>query len=243
MTALAEDPIGKETLESFSKTKRFNKWQYESVSKFLKGDILEIGSGIGNISTLLLANNNSVTLSDLRNCYCDTLRNKFKSEPNLKSIIRIDLSEPDFDKKYSHLLDSFDTIVALNVIEHIENDGGAIENCKKLLRSDGQIVIQVPAFQWLYNSLDKGLGHYKRYTQRTLNNLVSTHKMKLQASRYFNFAGIPGWWFSGSLLKRKIIPRNQTVLFDKLVPLFRFADVLTLNRIGLSVITVAKKLT
>ncbi|HPG10492.1 MAG TPA: class I SAM-dependent methyltransferase [Chitinophagaceae bacterium] len=243
MKAISEDPIGKETLESFSKTKRFNKWQYGTISTFFYGNILEIGSGIGNISSLLLANNSTVTLSDLRKSYCDILHEKFKTAKSFNNIIQIDLSEPDFENKYSQILGSFDTIVALNVIEHIKNDGEAIENCKRLLRTGGQIIIQVPAFQLLYNSLDKGLGHYKRYTRKTLNALVSKYELKVQESRYFNFIGIPGWWLSGSLLKKKIIPRKQAILFDRLVPIFRIADTIVINRMGLSVITVAKKQT
>lgn len=241
MTRIVEDPIGKETLESFSRTKRFNKWQYGTVSRYLYGDILEIGSGIGNISTLLLKNNSSVTLSDLRKSYCNTLQEKFNNVITLKSIIQVNLTEPDFEKSYSQLLGKFDTIIALNVIEHIKDDGAAIENCRKVLRPGGQIIIQVPAFQWLYNSLDKGLGHYKRYTQKSLAKLVTNHGLTVQDSRYFNLAGIPGWWLSGFLLKKQIIPRKQIMIFDNLVPLFRIADKLTINRIGLSLITVVKK--
>lgn len=241
MTTNVEDPIGQETLESFSQTKRFNQWQYGTVSKYLNGEILEIGSGIGNISTLLLKNNSAVTLSDLRKNYCDILEEKFKDAFTLKKIIQVNLTEPDFEIKHSPLFENFDTIIALNVIEHIQDDGKAMANCRKLLRPGGCLIIQVPAFQWLYNSLDKGLGHYKRYTKKSLHKLITDHGLSIQVSRYFNLAGIPGWWFSGSLLQKKIIPQSQTMIFDKLVPLIRLADIVTINRIGLSLIIVAKK--
>lgn len=241
MTLHIEDPIGQKTLESFSKTKKFNSWQYKAIAHYCKGSILEIGSGIGNISDFLLENNTSVTLSDLRKNYCTILQERFRNRTSLRNIIQLDLGATDFDNKYTYLLGQFDTIIALNVIEHIQNDANAINNCRKLLRPEGQIIILVPAYQCLYNSLDKGLDHFKRYTRKSLTKLVMEQGMEIKVIKHFNFVGILGWWFSGTLLKKKMIPKKQISIYDKLVPLFRIADHITLNKIGLSVISVAQK--
>jgi SAM-dependent methyltransferase len=235
-----DDPAGLETLQAFAKAERFNKWLYDAVAGYYKGEILEIGSGIGNISKLLLERGEPVTLSDVRINYCEILKRRFKDNTRLKGVFQVDLSLTDFSDKYQPLLASFDTIIALNVIEHIKNDKLAIQNCKSLLKKDGRLVILVPAFQSLYNSLDKELGHFKRYTRKSLSELLIKEEMEMVTKRYFNSPGIPGWWISGSVFKSKIISDTQLNIYDKLVPLFRIIDKTTLHLAGLSVIAVAK---
>ncbi len=234
------DPIGLKTLELFSTANRFNRWLYESVAGYCRGNILEIGSGIGNISKLLLEKQASVTLSDLKSSYCTILQRRFKGISNLRDIIQVDLSLADFDKKHAALTGMFDTLIALNVIEHISDDITAIRNCKRLLRPGGRMIILVPAFQWLFNSLDKELGHFRRYNRKTLSRLLYGQGLDMIAIKYFNSAGIPGWWFSGSILKRKSVTDTQLAIYDKLVPLFRFSDKLSMQRAGLSVIGVGE---
>lgn len=196
------DPAGLETLELFEQAPHFNQWLYEAIAPYCRGSMLEIGSGIGNISRFLLRQKGPVTLSDLRIEYCNRLRVLFTGSPNLSDVVQLDLSLPDFEQAYPSLLHQFDTIVALNVIEHIENDGLAVANCRKLLRKNGQLVALVPAYAGLYNSLDKELGHFRRYSGKRLKNLLEEQGLDVVHTRYFNLAGIGGWWFSGSLLKK-----------------------------------------
>jgi SAM-dependent methyltransferase len=130
-------------------------------------------------------------------------------------------------------------VIALNVVEHIENDKLAVANCGKLLKPKGRIIILVPACMKLYNSFDKELGHFRRYDKKSLIRLIQTQPLKIVHTKYFNVGGILGWWFTGSILKKKTIPRNQLAIYEMLVPLFRFVDQLLLKRIGLSVIAIA----
>src|SRR5258706_6791813 len=111
------DPVGFETLEIFSEAPSINRWTFEKISGSVQGKILEIGSGIGNISGFLLANQPSVYLSDLRQEYCHLLQEKFYGHPHLRGIYLLDLSLPDFKTQYADLLEKFDTVIALNVIE------------------------------------------------------------------------------------------------------------------------------
>jgi hypothetical protein len=126
------------------------------------------------------------------------------------------------------------------VVEHIKDDNLAISNAKKLLKHDGNIIILVPAYQALYNRFDIVLEHYRRYNEQRLNSLLSNH-FTLIHSQYFNFIGIFGWFFSGSILKKKTVPAGQMSLFNKLVLLFKMVDKLLMNKAGLSVISVGKK--
>ena len=98
----------------------------------------------------------------------------------------------------------------------------------------------MPAYQQLFNGFDKELGHFRRYTRQSLSTLLSTSGGEVLQTKYFNFAGLFGWWFSGTLLKKKTIPRGQLHLFEKLVPVFRLADKILLKSVGLSVIGIAR---
>jgi 2-polyprenyl-3-methyl-5-hydroxy-6-metoxy-1,4-benzoquinol methylase len=237
-----EDPeVGQETLEIFAHTDHFNRWMFGELAPFCKGHILEIGSGIGNISSLLLERFDEISLSDLRKNYCDILQEKFSRNEHLKYICQMDLGEREIEKKIPEWQNKFDTILASNVIEHIKDDHQAIRNCYKMLKKNGRIVILVPAYNQLYNPFDAMLGHYRRYTRNTLTDLLEKEGFSIVHTRYFNAIGIAGWWFSGVILKKKKLPENQLALYEKLVPVIRLADTLTLHRLGLSVISVGEK--
>ncbi len=235
------DKEGLETLKVISGANKFNQWMYETIRPYCQGKILEIGSGIGNISRYLINHGYDITLSDLQDRYCNILRTKFGNSPNLEDILQIDLTDPDFPNKYKNILAKFDTVFALNVIEHIENDRLAIANCRFLLKKGGTLIILVPAYQSLFNSFDRALGHYRRYTRSALTTVFKNNDLRVIHSRYFNLAGIAGWYVSGKLQKNDTIPGGQMKLFNFLVPVFRVADMLVKNRAGLSVICVGRK--
>jgi SAM-dependent methyltransferase len=235
------DTTGADTLNALAEAGRFNEWMYKTIAPHLEGNILEIGSGTGNLSEFFLQNNARISLSDIRLNYCEYLTEKFSGRSGVGKILQINLVDFQFDNKFSHLFNSFDGLFAINVIEHIQDDDLAIKNCKKLLRTGGKLVILVPAYQWLYNTLDAGLEHYRRYTKNSLKKLIGDH-LEMIHSQYFNMAGIPGWFFSGSVMKKKILPKSAIRIYNRLVPIFRLADKLTLNQVGLSVIAVGKKI-
>ena len=233
------DVAGQETLERFANAPAFNRWLYQNISNYCSGRILEIGSGIGNISSLLLADHQRVTLSDLRQPYCDKLQQRFGQHPHFEGALQLDIAPSDFELHHPELLQQFDTVIALNVVEHIQDDASALNNCKKLLRNNGRLIILVPAYQFLYNTFDEELGHYKRYTRKELGERMRAAGMDLVHTRYFNLAGIPGWWLTGSVMKKKVIPGAQLKIFNSLVPIFRLLDKLVLSKVGLSAIAVA----
>ncbi len=235
-----QDPDGEKTLRVISKAGKFNRWMYQTIRPYSKGKVLEIGSGIGNISAFFLDDGYSITLSDIRTHYFEDLKNKFSGFVNLESAIQMDLVDDLFREKFSYLQGYFDTVFALNVVEHIEDDNRAIQNCRYLLKEGGNIIILVPAYRSLYNGFDENLGHFKRYTKKTIEALLSKNNFSIIHSQYFNLAGILGWYFSGSLLKKQTIPEGQMGLYNLLVPIFKIMDKVILNKAGLSVIAVGK---
>ena len=234
------DAAGLSTLENISSAGRLNAWMFGVIRPYVSGRILEIGSGIGNISSQFAANGLSLTLSDFSDEYCSYLQAKFHSEPLVREVVRIDLVDKDFGARHAHLLGSFDTVFALNVVEHIQDDGLAVANCHRLLAPGGRLILLMPAFQWLYNDYDKRLGHYRRYSRRSMERLLST-KFEVERTWYYNLGGMAGWFLFGTIFGGKHIKEWQMRAYDKLVGLFRLADKVVFNRIGLSVLGVGKK--
>lgn len=235
------DEIGFSTLVNISEADKLNTWMFESIQPFVKGKTLEIGSGIGNISAEFVHHRLPLSVSDHDDRYCRFLEQKFASEPLVEGVFNIDLVDPAFESSFARLLGSFDTIFALNVVEHIEDDRQAVANCHKLLAPGGHLILLIPAYQTLFNGFDKGLGHFRRYTMRSVRQLLST-RFEVIKTWHFNLAGIFGWFFFGTILRGRAITKGQMGTYNKLVGLFRLADKMTFNRIGLSAIGVGKKI-
>jgi SAM-dependent methyltransferase len=238
----AEDDItGKDTLHSFSRTYRFNEWMFSQIYPWVKGKVIEAGSGIGNISKLFIEKEKTIVLSDIRADYQLRLKRTFGNSAFCEGVVHLDLSIANLETEHPSLIGQFQTVVALNVIEHINDDHQAIINCKKLLKKGGRLIVLVPAFSFLYNSFDKDLQHFRRYTKKTIGELYLQHGFKVLHTQYFNFAGMIGWFISGNLFRYKKIPRSQLRIFERLVPLFRLVDIVLFRIAGVSVIAIGEK--
>ena len=235
------DPSGYQILENMAQAKRFNEWMFQTIRPWCNGHVLEVGSGIGNISEMIIQGGFSLTASDLRDEYCQLLEEKFKGNPNFKGVMPVDLVDPQFETKHGNLINKFDTVIALNVIEHIKEDGVAVNNIRKMLKPGGQFIILVPAFMFLYNTFDKELGHFVRYTKKTVKALLSSQQYDVVNTQYFNAVGMLGWAMNGGVLKKKIIPAGQLKVYDKLIPIIKMIDTVTFSQFGLSVIAVGRR--
>lgn len=234
------DPTGFHTLDIISRATAFNRWMYSSIRPFLQGNILEIGSGIGNISDFVVRDGYTISLSDYDADYQSALAEKYHSCPNVPEVLSIDLEQADFTAAYVHLQNRYDTIFLLNVIEHIRDDRKAVQNCAFLLKPQGRLVVLAPAFSFLYSRLDKELGHHRRYTTTTMTRLLTREELLPVHRQYFNALGLAGWFVFG-LTGRKQLTAPAFNLFNILVPLARLLDRLMGKLGGLSVIAVAEK--
>lgn len=240
-TTATKDPVGLHTLEVIAKADRFNRWMYDQFKHELKGEVLEIGSGIGNISKLVIEEGHSITLSDYNEEYCESLKKDFSQNKNVREIISIDLLHPGFENKYSLYKNKFDSIFLLNVIEHIEDDGLAVKNCKYLLKTNGHLILLAPAYSWLYSSFDKQLGHYRRYSLKSLKGLLKKENFSILTGSYFNFTGIGGWLLFGKILNQKMLSSGEMSAFNKIVPIAKIIDKLLGKKTGLSIIVTGIK--
>jgi 2-polyprenyl-3-methyl-5-hydroxy-6-metoxy-1,4-benzoquinol methylase len=235
------DYEGHLTLDVISEADNFNRWIYDTIKPYCKGNVLEIGSGVGNISRFFVDDEKKIFLSDIRSAYCDMLRRKFSQKSNVLGVENIDLVNKKFDSLYAGQLGRFDTVFALNVIEHIEDDNLAIINCKKFLAKGGNLVVLVPAYQWLYNHFDRGLYHYRRYVKKQMCDLFQANDLTVKRSFYFNALGIAGWFVSAKFTNKPYIPKSQMIFYNRIIPFAKLLDNVVLSKIGLSVIVVGEK--
>lgn len=229
----AADPVGAATLERLAAAPNYNRWMFDRLRPWVGRRVLEIGSGIGNLSAFLL-DRERLVLTDTASDYLDRLRARFAGRANV-GIAHLYL--PDDHAGLAG--ERFDTIICLNVLEHVEDDHTSLVVMRRLLAPGGRLVLLVPALRALYGTLDVALGHHRRYGRRDLATKFPAAGLALRHLEYFNLAGIPGWWLAGRVLRRRIIPAASLRWYDALVPLFRLERLLPW-RIGQSLIAIGE---
>jgi glycosyltransferase involved in cell wall biosynthesis/ubiquinone/menaquinone biosynthesis C-methylase UbiE len=213
------DP-GAKILDSLAGTKRFNRWMADTVRPLVGRHVLELGAGIGNMTQHLARGRKVYVASDIDEEHLARLRVRFRGRPNLE-IRRCDLCDP---ADFGPLEGSFDSVVCLNVLEHVEDDLGALRNIFSALKPGGRAIILVPQDQRAYGTLDEVLGHYRRYSEAQLRERMEAAGFEVERMLDFNRVTRPGWRFNGQVLKRRSFSRFQLRVFDTLVPLWRRID-------------------
>lgn len=229
------DRFGESTLESMNQADRYNQWTLNQFKEFLKGKILEVGCGIGNFTKSLLEYGEVYGI-DIRKDYVE------KTEKILsKSNVRIGLG--DIEKgKYFFKNEKFDTVVCINVLEHIKQDDLVINNMYKILNKEGYLVLITPSHPFLYGEIDKSIGHYRRYTKKAIVAKLESSGFKILKFRSLNLIGSIGWFISGRILKNKIVDQSKIKLFNLLAPIFLRIEDLINSPFGTSFLIIAKKI-
>jgi glycosyltransferase involved in cell wall biosynthesis len=211
---------GAKILDSLAGTKRFNKWMADTVRPLLGARVLELGAGIGNMTQHLARGRKIYVASDIDQEHMARLRVRFRGRPNLE-IRQCDLSDAG---DFQSMRGMFDSVVCLNVMEHVEDDLGALRNIFSALRPGGRAVILVPQDQKAFGTLDEVLGHCRRYSEEQLRARMEEAGFEVERVLYFNRVTRPAWRFNGQVLKRRSFGRLQLGIFDVLVPLWRRID-------------------
>jgi len=227
---------GARILDALSETTNFNRWMADTIRGRLGAHVLEIGAGIGNMSQHLAPRRKSYIASDYDPEHVARLRARFQARPNV-SLVRCDLTrEADF----APLRGKADTVVCLNVVEHIEDDNAGLRNISSALQPGGRAIILVPQDQRIYGTLDEVLGHYRRYSEPELRTRMEGAGFEVEEVLHFNRVTRPGWYWNGRVLKRKHFSRFQLWVFDHMVWLWRRVDRL-LPWPAVSIIAVGRK--
>src|SRR5262245_374825 len=228
------DP-GYKTLLRLSRAERYNRWMFQQLLPWLGQRVLEVGSGIGSF-TRYLTGRDLVAATELNPRYLRILGNTFERHTGVE-MMPLDLA--DFDPaplRARHL----DTIVCLNVLEHIEDDRGVLRRLHDSLAPGGRLLLLVPAHQWLYGAIDRAIDHHRRYERAGLVQKLEEAGFLVEHTQFFNRLGVLGWWLNGKVLGRTRVPGLQLHLQNLLVPLLR-AEVYAPLPFGLSLVAVARR--
>lgn len=222
-------------LALFQYAKHWKAYFSKEIRPFIKGNVLEVGAGIG--ATTLLLNDGKAKIW-------------LMLEPDLQMSVvlkeKIETGElPVNCRVQTGTIDDmhpgFDTIIYIDVLEHIEADAAEIKKAAALLNTGGHIVVLSPAFRSLYNPFDKAIGHYRRYNKRMLRN-ITPPGLEPVSFRYYDSTGYFAALMNKILLRKKYPTQKQVLFWDNwLVPVSKITDKLFFHGFGKSIIGAWKK--
>ena len=182
--------VGKVALDSLEQAPRFNQWMFDRIKPFLGKRTAELGSGRGNLSKLLKKHGN-VLLTDNRPEYLHELSSRWGHLPSVR-VAPLDLLD---SSDYQALTEfNADTVVCLNVLEHIEDDLFVLQRLQQVLPTGARLVFLVPFNPRLYSNFDRELGHFRRYQRGELENKMTQNGFEIEQQFFFNKAGVLAWW-------------------------------------------------
>jgi glycosyltransferase involved in cell wall biosynthesis len=213
------DEHGSQMLSRLSRAPRFNAWMADVIRPFLGERLLEIGSGTGNLTRRLVPRDVYVA-SDVNPLYLKTLENLTADRPYLAARYTdvTDLAS------FPNLEGGFDSVVCLNVIEHVDDDVGSLRNVRASLAPGGRAVVLVPYGPWNLGTLDEVLGHRRRYTEASLRRAAGEAGLEVTHLVRFNRCSSLPWWLSGKVLRRRSFGILQMKIVNLLTPVFRLVD-------------------
>jgi SAM-dependent methyltransferase len=221
-------------LDVLAAAANYHRWIIAKLRPFLGDTTVEVGAGIGSVSTLLLeapiarlvAFEPSANLIPIL-------------EETLKHESRAEVINDFFSPTY--VPSGVDSVLYLNVLEHVADDRAELAKAWRVLRPRGHLLIFAPALAWLYSDFDKHVGHYRRYTKRGLCGLVADTGFDVIKLQYFDIAGIVPWYMVFVLLKGRPT-RRGVMLYDRfVVPAVRLLEGVVAPPLGKNVLLVARK--
>jgi SAM-dependent methyltransferase len=206
------EPELAETLETLDGATNYSRWIYGLMEPHLGEEVLEVGAGYGTI-TEMLASRKRVVATDPSGRCVERLRDRFSDRPD------VEILEADVAKATT--TGTYDSIVAINVLEHIEDDGTAIKQMATALKPGGRLLLWVPALDGLYSNFDRKIGHFRRYDIDCLSSRMHDAGLDVIDCHYVNPVGAVAWWTLVRLLRRSPTTAGSAKIFDRFVPVLR----------------------
>ncbi len=166
-----------------------------------------------------------------------SLRTQYRGFSNL-AFEQADITE---EKTLQYDSFCFDTIVSINTLEHILNDELALKNSFKLLAPNGNLILIVPAHQWLYGTMDSSIGHYRRYSKNELHTKLQSLGFKVKKEKYINMIAAIGWFINGHIIKQRVPPKNQLRILNLVSPTLQKYEQSIKTPFGISLLSVAER--
>jgi SAM-dependent methyltransferase len=223
---LYTDP-GAMILDSLAGTARFNRWMADTIRPWVGKRVLELGAGIGNMTQHLSRSRKLYVATDVDEEHLARLRVRFQNRPNLRCAYCDLCDRAGFAALFGGPeteASVFDTVVCLNVLEHVQDDLVGLRNIRSALAPGGRAIVLVPQDQSIYGTLDKVLGHYRRYSESELRKRMEEAGLRVERMLEFNRITRPGWYVNGRILRRTDFSTLQLRVFDLLVPLWKRID-------------------
>lgn len=231
----ASQHAGFDTLSTMDRLGRYNEYLWGKVSDAVGTQILEAGCGTGTITKFLVRRGNVVAV-DFDQHYVSLLKERYADRSNVR-LNWMDLSSSDWSILES---DRFDTVVCMNVLEHLPDDEYVLKRLFEVLQPGGRLVLLVPAHERLFGSLDRALDHYRRYGRDVLRSRLAEAGLEVERLQYINPTGAVGWYVNSRVLKRQTVPPFQASVYDRIYPLVKWTEMLRVP-FGLSVLAIARK--
>ncbi len=232
------ESAGVETLRRMLSVDRYNRWIFQRLAGYVGTRVLEVGCGIGNMTPFFLDGAEVMTCIDVIPESIAFMAAEFAADSRIQPIAA-DISDPQSLGVVGRC--SYDTVVCINVLEHIEYDDDAVGHMHDALGHGGLLLLFVPAGKYLYGTIDEAVGHYRRYSAEPLRQLVEDRGFEVVELFHMNVMGVLGWYLSGKILGRQVPPHGLLRLFNWLTPgLIRFEKLVNPG-FGLSLVCVARR--
>ena len=226
---------GFETLRTMDTLQRYNAWLWSQLSPYIGQRILEAGCGTGTFTRYLSARERVVSL-DFDRHYVSIVRAEHAGAANVR-VEWADLAAAEWPDLSGEALD---TVVSMNVIEHLPDDAVVVRRFWELLQPGGRVALLVPAHARLYGAIDAAIGHYRRYNRSGFSTLLRAAGFEVEKARYLNPTGVLGWYLNGRVLRRTTVPLGQATWYDRVYPILSQLERLNLP-FGLSVLAIGRK--
>lgn len=222
-------------LELFDNAKNWKKYFSKTLKPYIKGHVLEVGAGIGS-NTKMLSAGGATSWTCL--------------EPDSEQVSilkeRLATNENSFETKFicgttDNLSDSYDTIIYIDVLEHIKEDKLELTKASKHLAPQGKIIVLSPAYQFLFSEFDQSIGHYRRYNKSSIRKATPSN-LRLEKSYYLDSVGLATSLVNKIFLRQSLPTIPQIKFWDTtIVPVSKIIDPLIFKLAGRSIIAIWSK--
>ncbi len=227
---------GRGVLNNLTGTPQYLSWLARTLRPYLGDSVLEVNAGIGNMAARLMSRRILYVAAEKDPLHLHALRNRFLRTPNVV-VQRID---PESPADFGSMEECFDTVLCLNVLEYLPDPEAALVSLRRTLRPGGRIVVLVPMGPGLFGSLDRAMGHLRRFSAGEARRALESQGFEVERVWGFNKAGTPPWWVYSKLAGSRRINKLTLKIFDKTVWIWRHIDGLLPWR-GLSLIAAGRK--
>jgi SAM-dependent methyltransferase len=233
-------------LEALADLENYPQWIVDEIKPYLGARLAEIGAGIGTI-TKRIADGHLQHLPEARleafepagNLYRRLQEQLNHSYPELVGNGRLVATRGYFESSPER----YDTVIMINVLEHIEEDQATLQQVFRSLTPDGRVVVFVPALSWLYSPYDKAVGHYRRYEKEQLEGLFKKSGFELLKAKYLDCLGMLPWYLFYVLGRSQSMNRDLAQLYDRwVVPVTRWIEERHPPVLGKNILIVGRKI-